>query len=95
MPNEDSKNSSEIHTPQSTKGIGPVRANQPMVKQDTETNPNPRYQAIFFGFASTHSGRCGLTLREPKNIDGEYLALKNNLTNISSMNRAPKALRGP
>jgi hypothetical protein len=95
MPNEDSKNSSEIQTPQSTKGIGPVNANQPIVKQDTETKPKPRYQAIFFGFASTHSGRWGLTIREPKNIDGEYLALKNNLTNMSSMNRAPKALRGP
>jgi hypothetical protein len=95
MPNEDSKNSSEIHTPQSTKGIGPVKANQPMVKQDTETNPKPRYQAIFFGLASTHSGRCGLTISEPRNIEGEYLALKNNLMNMSSMNKAPKALSGP
>jgi hypothetical protein len=95
MPNEDSKNSSEIHTPQRTKGIGPVRASQPIVKQDTETNPNPRYQAIFFGLASTHSGRWGLTIREPRNIEGEYLALKKSLTNMSSMNKAPKALSGP
>ena len=95
MPNDDSKNSSEIHTPHNTKGIGPVRANHPMVKQETDTNPKPRYQAIFFGLASTHSGRWGRTIRDPRNIEGEYFALKKSLTNISSINSAPKALRGP
>ena len=95
MPKEDSKNNSEIHNPQSTRGIGPVRASQPMVKQETETKPKPRYQAIFFGFASTHSGRWGLTIKDPRNIEGEYLALKKSLINISSMKIAPKALSGP
>jgi hypothetical protein len=95
MPNDDSKNSSDMHTPHNTKGMGPVRANQPMVKQETETKPKPMYQAIFLGLASTHSGRWGLTISEPRNIEGEYLALKNNLINMSSMNRAPNALSGP
>jgi hypothetical protein len=65
------------------------------VKQETETKPKPRYQAIFFGLASTHSGRCGLTIKDPRNIEGEYFAPKKSLTNMSNMKMAPKALRGP
>ena len=81
--------------PHSNNGIGPVRANQPMVKQDTETKPKPRYQAIFFGFASTHSGRCGLTINAPKNMEGEYLAFAKSRMNISNINNTPNALSGP
>jgi hypothetical protein len=94
MPKAASRYKKEIQIAQSTSGIGPVKANQPMEKQETETIPKPRYQAIFLGAASTHSGRWGLTNRAPKNIEGEYLAFPKSLMNISIMNKAPKARSG-
>ncbi len=94
IPNAASRNNNEIQTPQSISGIGPVSANQPIVKQETLTIPRPRYQAIFFGSASTHSGLWGRTISPPTNIEGEYLALPKSRIIMSIMKATPKARSG-
>ena len=60
-----------MQIPHSANGIGPVKANQPNVKQAVITIPKPIYQAVFFGSASTHSGAWLRVTNLPMIIEGE------------------------
>lgn len=79
-----------MQIPHKANGTGPVSANQPIVKQAVTTNPNPIYQAVFLGSASTHSGIWFLVTNLPMIIEGEKRCPTKSLRNISSMNKTPK-----
>jgi hypothetical protein len=94
IPNAASKYKREMQNAHRTKGMTPVRLSNPMLMQLPKTIARPNVQANFFGAASTHSGRCGLTIQLANIRLGTQRVETNRRKKMSIMKVMPKALRG-